>query len=343
MPLHRLVGLVAILAGQALGTLMLPAGLFGEPTDKVAPTVDPVPPDLTDWKISIANVGLREPARGFRTGPAAEAASSGSLSVRMKKASEFSVPMQLTSEERDRFFLKMCAVVDGTHLTRPGRAYPLQHALHNPAIYEIRLAHGSRALRIELQDPQPSRIGLEDDLGEALAILNKQISRHGMENHFPKPTRLDEKYRDKLAGGLRERVPDELEEWSGVQIEMTSGTKRLRLQMRSNDATYAKKLTIESGQEKRVREFPNPEEREAFFQAARLILNEFTLSNEETPAVNNRVTFSIGMAAHDRSITVEFDDYAGLPSEWRRSVEKACELSGVKPLSQDSGSASDSK
>ena len=176
-------------------------------------------------------------------------------------------------------------------------------------------------------------MGVEDDFAETVAILNKAIVRQRLECQFPKPRKLDESYRDKSLGDRHERVPEELD-WPWVDIEMSSRTQSLHLRM----PRYMG-LLIESGQDKSVRNSVTKEERDAYFQCARLIINHFEFSNEDKPPVNDGIRLSIGIKANDRSSTAEFDDYSGLPAEWGKSVSKVLELSKVNPPARDPGPA----
>jgi hypothetical protein len=82
--------------------------------------------------------------------------------------------------------------------------------------------------------------------------------------------------------------------------------------------------------EKPVREVVSDEERGAFFQCARLILNRFELVDADTRPVSYGDRLTIGIKVSSGSISAHFDDYAGLPAEWRASVERVIELSRGK-------------
>jgi len=173
-------------------------------------------------------------------------------------------------------------------------------------------------------------MGIEGDLDEVVTILNDAIVRQGLNtNTFTKPWKLDDSYRDKCLGDLHERLPEELGEWSWVNIEMSSRTHSTRLQMHLNDR---QSLSIRSGQDESNRDNVSDEERDAFYQCARLILNHFEFSNDDIQPVNDGIRFSIGIKTNYRSITAEFDDYAGLPADWRKSISKIFEQSRVTPI-----------
>lgn len=129
---HRFLKLVSILAGvSAITSAAQPVCAQGQGRDVAAKEavagVPAVPRDLKDWKVSIANVGLREVYRPCRTGPAADVNGNGVLVLRKQKSSEFGVQLQLTDEDREKLFSTTRAVINGTYLAGVGREYPTQY------------------------------------------------------------------------------------------------------------------------------------------------------------------------------------------------------------------------
>lgn len=325
-PFVFLIGFVALIS--AAGPMYAQERRQNAAEMQAVAAVPVVPRNMENWKISIANLGFQERSYSFRKGPAVEVKRAGPLVVRREKGSEFGISLPLTDDDREKLFLRTRGVINGIYLARPGRQ--LAYTVHNAAIYEVRLAHGSRAIRIELQNPEPYRMGIEGDLDEVVTILNDAIVRQGLNtNTFTKPWKLDDSYRDKCLGDLHERLPEELGEWSWVNIEMSSRTHSTRLQMHLNDR---QSLSIRSGQDESNRDNVSDEERDAFYQCARLILNHFEFSNDDIQPVNDGIRFSIGIKTNYRSITAEFDDYAGLPADWRKSISKIFEQSRVTPI-----------
>ena len=112
---------------------------------------------------------------------------------------------------------------------------------------------------------------------------------------------------------------------------MSSRTQSTHLRMHWNDPQNSD-LSVQSGQDQSNRDNVIDEERDAFYQCARLVLNDFEFSNDDIQPVKDGIRFSIGIKANERSITAEFDDYAGLPADWRKSISKVFEQSRINPI-----------
>lgn len=316
------VSCVAVAAAVVLAGILTTSG--GQQADalKSAPTRPAiVPSDLPAWQISLSvNPQLERAGRHYR--PTVEIDSGGTVTI--KKDSTPTVTQYMEEADARELFGFLAEMVNRFYLTRSqGREYGPSHTndLDETCRYRARVANGSRAVELVLEQTEPYRMELDSRFFNVIVGANRQL--RSLQGRFPEPLILDESYRDPAVDAPRDIVPDRLSERWGVAIRIRSTSQKVELSFHHSGTEML--IIAVDGQHERHDALKGNVAR-VFYDCARLILNQFELRGGRKPHTDADARIELEMSQPQRSIRVEFE-HADIPAEWRRNLADVIDIS----------------
>ena len=321
----------SVVMGLAIGTLQ--HSVAEETADSMQP-VKPqiVPLDLAEWQASVGIVPQSGPHRRYSR-PRVEVSSAGAVVIKNRSDPELNQHIDVADAAELFGFLE--TALNAFYFTKSeGRVYGPSEAddAGDSKSYRVRVATGSRAVELELEQAQPSRMGFEPKVSSLIAAINRQLRQGGVQSQLPEPFKLDASYRDPGNHPPREVVPETLPRQWGVKIRIVSNTKTAEMDLLHTDANAfglapernTEWLSINVDGERERHETSEKDLGPVYFHCARMILNEFQLRNPPSQKKSD-VKIEVEMSHLHRGMRVEFECDEELPLEWRQTLSKTVE------------------
>jgi hypothetical protein len=230
-------------------------------------------------------------------------------------------------EEADarQLFGFLAETINGFYLTRTqGRKYGPSHTydLDETCQYHARVASGSRAVEVALEQAEPYRMGLDSRFFTVIAGANRQLG--SLQDRFPEPLNLDTSYRDAGINDARDVVPERLSERWGVVLRIRSKSQKVEL-----DCQYSgtERLGIAVDEQYEWHDALKGDVGRVFYDCSRVIVNQFELPGGPGPREDEDrgARIELKMSQPFRSIRVEFDE-TDMPLEWRRKLSATIDI-----------------
>ncbi len=220
---------------------------------------------------------------------------------------------------------------------------------HDAGMYRLRLATGTRAITILMDEDIPARFGFDASFTDGIKVLNRTIQPYLKTSfyEYPEPFKATQK-QHKVRSSPQLTIPETSPDWYRVDFNILVPNKK-HYQMvvfnpedNLNDVHRRGYKKMKDGMEIVIAEpnskiEPKPhsweisrENRDAVFADVSAIVNQFTLTNSPDNNTQMNPVFIIGIEGWLRRLEVEFLCDNSLGNEWRDRLTRIMELAHLR-------------